>query len=341
MMHFPPAFSIKEKVFFLLIFPALVLYAGFMVQKSPVPVYAEGMGTDFHVLASVQGQPTIPESAVPSQAEIIMRTLSAAYSDRIGPVEFRNGDWAFPIGRRWFYYAEGRILPEDRRNRIAEYRALGFNSNYQVELPSWESTAEQRAARTRTFEEGRANRQPAPRTEARPTVRRPNYFFEALWDIRTRDEAWAQQETVSFLGHRLTIHSGISDIINRLNVIIMNESRTNLSVRQWINSLGTITGWNWRNVASSGNRSFHSYGIAIDILPRDLRGQATYCLWSSQHTPQWWNIPYSGRWHPPDEVIKAFESYGFIWGGKWSNFDTMHFEYRPEIFILSNIPINW
>ena len=119
----------------------------------------------------------------------------------------------------------------------------------------------------------------------------------------------------------------------------MTEARTNQAVRTWVNSLGTTTGWNWRNVASSGNRSFHSYGIAIDILPTDLRGQATYWLWTSQHDPLWWNTPYTRRWHPPDMVVKTFESYGFIWGGKWGNFDTMHFEYRPEIFVLSGLPV--
>jgi hypothetical protein len=36
-------------------------------------------------------------------------------------------------------------------------------------------------------------------------------------------------------------------------------------------------------------------------------------------------------------AIKAFESFGFIWGGKWFRFDTMHFEYRPEIPILSGL----
>ncbi|MDR1025281.1 MAG: M15 family metallopeptidase, partial [Treponema sp.] len=49
--------------------------------------------------------------------------------------------------------------------------------------------------------------------------------------------------------------------------------------------------------------------------------------------------PYSQRFHPPEPVIKAFESYGFVWGGKWSSYDTMHFEYRPEIFILNNLPL--
>ncbi|MEJ2663631.1 MAG: M15 family metallopeptidase, partial [Spirochaetia bacterium] len=29
-----------------------------------------------------------------------------------------------------------------------------------------------------------------------------------------------------------------------------------------------------------------------------------------------------------------FEKYGFIWGGKWYHYDTMHFEYRPELLVI-------
>jgi hypothetical protein len=31
------------------------------------------------------------------------------------------------------------------------------------------------------------------------------------------------------------------------------------------------------------------------------------------------------------EIVAIFERHGFIWGGRWSHFDTMHFEYRPEL----------
>jgi hypothetical protein len=33
----------------------------------------------------------------------------------------------------------------------------------------------------------------------------------------------------------------------------------------------------------------------------------------------------------PQEIIDIFERHGFIWGGKWYHYDTMHFEYRPEL----------
>ena len=31
------------------------------------------------------------------------------------------------------------------------------------------------------------------------------------------------------------------------------------------------------------------------------------------------------------EIARIFERHGFIWGGKWYHYDTMHFEYRPEL----------
>ena len=280
------------------------------------------------------------EELQPTRAEQVMRALSAAHPNRIGEPEFRDGDWAFQVRGNWFYYAEGRILPGNFRDRAGEYRALGFNMNYPAELPSWESTAEQRAERTRLWEEAQERRRQGEPEYERQQLRRPNYFFEALWNITNSNEAWNQQVRMNFLGRQISIHSDISEKMRQINGIILKEAESDPAVRQWINSLGVVTGWHWRNVASSGNRSMHSYGVAIDLLPRNLGNLATYWLWSSRYHPQWWNIPFYRRYHPPDIVIRTFESFGFIWGGKWTNFDTMHFEYRPEIFILSGIELS-
>ena len=40
-------------------------------------------------------------------------------------------------------------------------------------------------------------------------------------------------------------------------------------------------------------------------------------------------IPYRNK--IPMEIVDIFEKHGFIWGGKWYHYDTMHFEYRPEL----------
>ena len=323
-------YIIKKIGFFIFLCVVILLYTGFTYQNASIHGYDDDSAFDLYLLASFH-----EEAAAPSWAETVMRAFAAAYPGRIGPVEYRNGDWAFFLDGRWFYYAQGRILPAERRGHIEEYRPLiHLTGNYLAELPSWESTAANREVFARQMEETR--RQP----QTGPQPPRAQYFHKTLWNIRNQNEAWARQVRIDFLGHRLTIHSGISHKVKRIEEIILAEAKTNPAVCQWVSSLGTVTGWGWRNVAGSGHRSTHSYGIAIDILPRNLGGLATYWLWSARYNPEWWNIPFSRRYHPPNEVISAFESFGFIWGGKWLNhFDTMHFEFRPEAFILSNIPM--
>jgi hypothetical protein len=76
--------------------------------------------------------------------------------------------------------------------------------------------------------------------------------------------------------------------------------------------------YNCRVVKDTGVRSGHGWGIAIDI---NLRF-SDYWLWAGRGG-------YRNR--IPYEVVAIFERLGFIWGGKWGHFDTMHFEYRPEL----------
>jgi len=37
----------------------------------------------------------------------------------------------------------------------------------------------------------------------------------------------------------------------------------------------------------------------------------------------------------PQAIVDIFERYGFIWDGKWYHYDTMRFEYRPELLAAS------
>ncbi|MCA1755657.1 MAG: M15 family metallopeptidase [Spirochaeta sp.] len=36
-------------------------------------------------------------------------------------------------------------------------------------------------------------------------------------------------------------------------------------------------------------------------------------------------------------MLEVFERHGFVWGGKWLSFDPIHFEYRPEVLLLSEL----
>ena len=33
----------------------------------------------------------------------------------------------------------------------------------------------------------------------------------------------------------------------------------------------------------------------------------------------------------PKEIIRIFEKHGFISGARWYHYDTMHFEFRPDL----------
>ena len=62
-------------------------------------------------------------------------------------------------------------------------------------------------------------------------------------------------------------------------------------------------------------------GTAIDINVE----RSDYWAWANRRG----RIAYRNR--IPNEIAAIFEAHGFIWGGKWYHFDTMHFEYRPEL----------
>jgi hypothetical protein len=79
----------------------------------------------------------------------------------------------------------------------------------------------------------------------------------------------------------------------------------------------------WRNIAGTKQLSAHSFGIAIDINV----SQSHY--WRSYYKKGNDNISYKN--FIPQEIVFIFEKHGWIWGGRWYHFDTMHFEYRPEI----------
>jgi hypothetical protein len=265
----------------------------------------------------------------PSRAEQVMKAISAAYSPRItGPAVFQNGDWTVTIRGELFYYAEGRILPENLKDNYAEYDAQPFY-RYQENLPEWKPASEEENASRRASQNRRSENPP----------KRAPFFFDALYRAHNRDESYAHVKTLKFLGRSVMVHYNILEQLSLVEEEINRASQNSAEVRTWIANISTVTGWNWRSIADTQSRSFHSYGTAIDILltPASSRGLATYWLWTADWNSEWWNVPYSKRLHPPEAVVKAFEKYGFIWGGKWTLFDTMHFEYRPEIFILSDI----
>lgn len=74
----------------------------------------------------------------------------------------------------------------------------------------------------------------------------------------------------------------------------------------------------------------HSFGAAIDFqFPREVHRYWKWDTLSPKDSPTY---PVSIlRDSRLKEIVGVFERHGFIWGGKWFHYDTMHFEYRPEL----------
>ena len=256
-------------------------------------------------------------------AEQVMRAYAAAFPKAISQVTFRDGDWAVLLRNKWFYYAEGRLLSEERRGEVESWARQSFYS-YPAELPPWKEPEGERAERLRRV---------LPDRKANPPKRNPE-FYDTLWQSRNKNEAIANLVRINFLGKNFEVHKDLKDRLIKIDALIMEAAKTDPEIRPFINNIGSIGAWNWRFVAISESRSYHSYGIALDILPKNLKGLATYWQWTGENNEEWYKIPYSKRYHPPLSVVKIFERFGFCWGGKWPLFDTMHFEYRPEIMLL-------
>lgn len=101
----------------------------------------------------------------------------------------------------------------------------------------------------------------------------------------------------------------------------------------------------WRTVHGTSRLSAHSFGAAIDML---TNVGPMYWLWDemknhpdkAKQGEQAYRDTYFIPPGPPifnQKVVDVMEANGFIWGGKWNHYDTMHFEYRPELLPASKV----
>ena len=263
--------------------------------------------------------PFLPEMK-PGEAQV--RSLAAAWPDRISEIALRDGDWMLRIGDTWFAWAEGRMLPEDERSRWQDYAALAFY-DYPRGLPPLPVLDEDSAARLRA----------RVAAEQRHPPRRSERFLGALLEAPNRAATESRLVRTEISGYSLTVHERLREPLSRVSRELDFLRKVDPQVSTYMRRLAEMNGYNYRYVEGTRSRSLHSYGTAVDLIPKQEVG-FSYWQWAMSKVPDWWTIPYEKRWMPPMAIVRAFERQGFVWGGKWFFFDTMHFEYRPEIILL-------
>jgi hypothetical protein len=256
--------------------------------------------------------------------QFYLYALNRAYPEKISlPVNSPLG-WSVTVAGQTFYWAEGRLLTEQALGKMENYTPHPFYP-YQPALP---------AIKNYTDEEKRSISDRISSRENSPPTRMPD-FYNTIWRITNESTAWDRMKTTYFLGRKVLIHRELLDELAAIEEELTYVKEDDSQLREYITSIGGLEGYSWRYIAGTSSMSFHSYGTAIDVLPGQGQPGEIYWRWSLSRYPEWYSLPYDKRFMPSVAFIKAFEKRGFIWGGKWFYFDTIHFEYRPEILAVN------
>ncbi|MBR1910746.1 MAG: M15 family metallopeptidase [Treponema sp.] len=220
-----------------------------------------------------------------------------------------------------FYWAEGALLPKSELANKDKYAPILYAYPAILEDPADFSEEKKEAIRQFSSDE---NRKGGAGTAM--------FFFDAVYDASSRASLEQHLVKTTFLGKRTTVHERVKEPLARVEKRIMALSKYDRYMKEFVDELKSTDSYFWRIIAGTNRKSFHSLGIAVDVLPVSQHGKQIFWGWAKEKYPNsWMLLPLEQRWMPPVQVIRIFEEEGFIWGGKWAIYDNMHFEYRPEL----------
>jgi hypothetical protein len=256
-----------------------------------------------------------------------LRAYRLAYPDRVTAIDYRDGDWAALVNGRWYYWAHGRLLPAKARpfwERYSPHRLYDYTTGPYV-IPVVDDA---QAAVLATW----LDRQRLDPPE------RHNGFLGSLYGTMTPSQARGTMVSMRLLGFHFRAHPLLLRPIQRVDAELSALVEANPDVRRFFATIQQVDGQYWRRIAGTISVSYHSYGIAVDLLPRGYARTFPYWRWAAEAgVREWWAVPINRRWLVPPEVVEVFERHGFVWGGRWLFYDAIHFEYRPEVFIINAI----
>ncbi len=221
--------------------------------------------------------------------------LVAAYPDALG-----RHDGAFLYWKDGTPMAVGAPAPEKSFEQRLRHPTIldQFHQRYPAGAPV--------AAPAKDFDPGRF------RNEA---------FFRKLYGDCRRGEVTAQLTSVRWFPKGRTVKvTRLHGVAAQLAKVAAEINKLPESIKRAVYPVaGTYA---CRTVLDTGLTSVHAYAAAIDLNQR----VSDYWAWQSKTRQQ---PRYRNRM--PSEIVEIFERHGFIWGGRWYHYDTMHFEYRPEL----------
>jgi hypothetical protein len=239
-----------------------------------------------------------------------VRAILQAYGSSFDSVTYSANDAVFFVGAGTVQFQEGKMLGPARLEDSDRFESIFYR--YPLE---W-------------------------LTEPPLLTEEPIYstdFLEVLFG-RSETEIREHGRSVTFLDHRMFVNSLLVAPLQAIEQDLRASALTDDAVAGWIDGLDITYSFISRDIAGTQSRSYHAFGLAVDLVPDSYEGKQMYWRWSRVFDRDGWSrIPMSRRWSPPQAVVEAFEKRGFVWGGKWSRFDNIHFEYRPEVILYNRL----
>lgn len=273
----------------------------------------------------------------PFSVEDIFKAMIMSYPTIVKPVSKTDNPYypelAINIRGTNFYNVHGRFLPEEDRKHWKKYSSNSiYVYNKEILNPL-----------TRTSEEIKQLRHQGSKSYRKRKKPTHYKFHEALYGMDSLSDTNQHIKKSYFLKKQILIHEFAYEPLKQIEkeiYALTNHPTYKMEVNRFLKEGDTVYSFFWRRIAGTKSRSLHSYGVAIDIL-KENSTKAMYWLWRQNQKIDWLREPISVRWNPPNSVVEIFEKYGFVWGGKWTFYDTMHFEYKPEILILNNYNVTF
>lgn len=243
------------------------------------------------------------EAALRGDARVT--AFQRAYGSLIDSTSIQRNDLVFHLAGHEIYFQDGRMLSANRLDRRDRCDSIF----YRYPLGTL--------------------------TEPEPLPDEPVRFCtdlqEVLWG-RTETQIRRNARSATFIGRRIFVNDVVADALADVERDLLDAASGDATVASWIDDVHVAYSFIDRGIAGTRTRSQHSWGLAVDFVPASYGGQQVYWRWTrAWNRSGWHQVPLEDRWSPPTRVIEIFEHHGFLWGGKWAHFDTVHFEYRPEI----------
>jgi hypothetical protein len=162
-----------------------------------------------------------------------------------------------------------------------------------------------------------------PRVNEDPGRIRNEAFFRKMYGDCEKGEVARQLSPVPWLPNRgggTVLVTAVNGVAEKLAAVSRELSQLPSKFSRYL--VPSEGAYNCRVIADTNRPSMHAFGAAIDLNSRF----GDYWLWTKSREGK-----FDWKNRIPLEIVDVFERHQFIWGGKWFHYDTMHFEYRPEI----------